>query len=73
MPDQEDDRIDLRQSDHDLLVRLVERDHQHSKEIRDLRADNKMLMDSRSKLIGWCGGVSAAAAIIVKLFWPGHG
>ncbi len=58
--------------DHDAIIRLSERIKNLQEEVRILKADSKLLMSDRAKLIGWCGGVSAAAAIIVKMFWPGH-
>lgn len=63
---------DDNEADHDAIIRLSERIKNLQEDVRILKADNKLLMSDRAKLIGWCGGVSGLAAILVKLFWPAH-
>lgn len=60
------------ENDHDRLIRQEEIIRGLQSAIKSLQDDNRKLMEDRAKLIGWCGGVSGATAIIVKLFWP-HG
>lgn len=70
MPDQPDRRWE--ESDHDRITRMDAENRMMREEIKGLKEDRDVLMADRAKLIGWCAGASAAVAILVKVFWPGH-
>ncbi len=56
----------------DLVIKHEEQIKFLEREMELLKADNKLLLGDRSKVIGISAGLSGVVGILVKYFWP-HG